>query len=196
MIGWGPAAWLGRTGVWLAAAGLLFNDHVLKGRAPGLLTGKLSDVFGMYLVPLAWMAMADMLLRLIGVRVRPVAARWMFFGFSALASVCLVVVKTTVTGAMAYGHLIGVLRAAIRLPMALLQGSDPWSGRPIDVVVDPTDLIALLALVPSALTARSVLRDRSRAAVTGGLPLRPGRAAGVRTVRSVRGCPVRGRPLR
>lgn len=193
MIGWGPAAWLGRTGVWLAAAGLLLNDHVLKGPAPGLLTGKLSDLFGMYLVPLAWMAIAGTLLRLAGVPVRPVVAGRMFAGFSALAAVCLVVVKTTVAGASAYGYLIGVLRAAMRVPAALVQGSHLWAVRPIEVVVDPTDLVALLALIPAALTARSVLRDRTREAAMGGRPLRPGRAARVATVRSVSGSQVRTR---
>ena len=36
----------------LAVAVLVINDHVLKGLAPGLLTGKLSDLAGLLFFPL------------------------------------------------------------------------------------------------------------------------------------------------
>jgi len=50
-----------RPGSLAAVAGLALNDHVLKGAGllPGWITGKLSDVAGLYLFPLVLAALAD-----------------------------------------------------------------------------------------------------------------------------------------
>ena len=43
--------WLGAPPTLLALAVLVLNDHVLKQAAPGVVTGKLSDVAGLVLAP-------------------------------------------------------------------------------------------------------------------------------------------------
>lgn len=159
MTDWSPAAWLGRASVWCAAAGLLLNDHYLKGRAPGVLTGKLSDILGMFLVPLVWMVCVGACIRLTGVRVAPRMARRILSVLCMLAAACLVVVKTTEVGAATFGHIIGILRAALRSPLAFMYGSSLPPVRPIEVVVDPTDLIALIALLPAIWVGRRILFD-------------------------------------
>jgi hypothetical protein len=49
-----------------ALATLILNDHVLKQRYPGWVTGKLSDVAGMVFFPLLLLAFIDMGRRLVG----------------------------------------------------------------------------------------------------------------------------------
>jgi hypothetical protein len=100
---------------------LLVNDHLLKGARvlPGWLTGKLSDVAGLFMAP-------ALLAALLGVRSR---------------------------GGFARVHVgLGVFFAALKLwaPAARgFEGAMGWLGVPARVVVDPTDLLALPALLAS-----------------------------------------------
>ncbi len=100
---------------------LLVNDHLLKGAGvlPGWLTGKLSDFAGLFLAP-------ALLAALLGVRSRR--------GFFRV-------------------HVgLGVFFAALKLwePAARgFEGAMGWLGVPARVVVDPTDLLALPALLAS-----------------------------------------------
>lgn len=56
-----PRDVLGRLPLLLAILGLALNDHVLKAAWPGLLTGKLSDVTGLFAFPLVVWAGVDLL---------------------------------------------------------------------------------------------------------------------------------------
>lgn len=108
---------LSHPAVVLAIVTLLVNDHVLKGNAPGWLTGKLSDFAGMLFFPfLATLAVA--LLRL----PRP---EWIAF---PLTAVWFIAIKTMPWAASATASI------------------HPW---PVRIVVDPTDLFALLSLIPA-----------------------------------------------
>jgi hypothetical protein len=106
---------------------LILNDHVLKGNAPGWLTGKLSDFAGLLFFPfLAILAAA--LLRL---------PRPAWVGFT-LTAAWFTAIKT--------------------LPWAaeLTESIHPWPAR---IVVDPTDLVALVSLIPAIWIWNRTVRD-------------------------------------
>jgi hypothetical protein len=104
---------------------LLLNDHVLKGRAPPALTGKLSDFAGLFFFPyLVGLAI------LLASRAEPSRVRGWAFGLTAL---WFASAKTT-----ALGH---DLTVAI---VELLLGA----GATV-IERDPTDVVALVALVPA-----------------------------------------------
>ena len=95
---------------------LVVNDHVLKQRWPGWVTGKLSDFAGMVLAPLVLVALVD--------RFAPFAGRRAYVACSAIVAVAFVVVKT--------------------LPLP----------RPVVIVRDPTDLVALPMGIVAVLIAQ------------------------------------------
>lgn len=103
----------------LAIVTLLVNDHVLKGNAPGWLTGKLSDFAGLLFFPFLATAFAAVLH----------LPRPAFWGFG-LTALWFTAIKTMPWAATATESIY------------------PWSTR---IVVDPTDLIALVSLLPGAL---------------------------------------------
>lgn len=105
---------------------LLVNDHVLKGLAPGWITGKLSDFAGLFFFPFL-LTLAFGLLRL----PRPHVS-----GF-AMTAVWFAAIKTNPQVADAMSSLF------------------PWSSR---IIADPTDLVALVALLPAYSLWRSIER--------------------------------------
>lgn len=152
-----PADWLIRPELWAAAAGLLANDRILKKHMPGLVTGKLSDVFGMFVVPFVWMAMVVLAASLLRVRLSQGAAwRW-WCALVIAAGACLAWVKSSALGADLYGQLIGYVRMVLLAPVDLLMAGHVRTPTPIQVVVDPSDIVAVLALVPASWVARRVI---------------------------------------
>lgn len=109
---------------------VIVNDRLLEPGHPGVLTGKLSDVFGLVVLG----AIAVDLVAIAGGSVPTVAA--------ALACVAggFAWVKCTATGASWYERLN---QAVFDLFDLIVPGS---LGLDADVVVDPTDLVALPAL--------------------------------------------------
>jgi hypothetical protein len=122
----------------VAVAVLALNDHVLKARVPGLLTGKLSDLAGCFLLPL----FASALLAY--------ATRWplrLRLGFGAGATALLFgAVKTS---AAAAGVVAGALSAA-GAPIGL-----PRSA----IVADASDLVALPLVAVAVLWGRHAGRE-------------------------------------
>ena len=116
--------WLGAPPTLLALAVLVLNDHVLKQAAPGVVTGKLSDVAGLVLAP-PLLAVALALLRVPRVSVVALVATGL--GFT--------LVKSTAWGVDAANAVWSVV----------------W---PTQMLRDPTDLVALPALLLSALVGR------------------------------------------
>lgn len=122
----------------LATAVLVVNDHLLKARAPGLVTGKLSDLAGAFVMPLfvsAALALATSW---------PLPAR-LAVGVAATAALLLAV---KLSPALADGVARGL--GALWTPLG------PVRSR---IVADPTDLVALpLALLAYAYGVRAAAR--------------------------------------
>jgi hypothetical protein len=106
---------------------LLTNDHLLKQRFPGAVTGILSDIAGLAFFPLALVAAAELLSRRV-VGARTIAV---FVAITGLVFAC------------------AELLPSVRIALEVAWG---WSrtaiggGRPVVFTADPTDLLALPAL--------------------------------------------------
>lgn len=128
---------------------MLLNDQVLKSHFGNWVTGKLSDVFGVYLLPLVLLSIGDLIRGRSASAMRDArVAMW-------VTGAGFVVVKTTEWGSQAYGWAVGILR----VPYFAASGSFPVV-RPVEVLVDPTDLLALVALVLTYATVTHTLRCR------------------------------------
>lgn len=106
---------------------LLLNDHVLKVIAPSPLTGKLSDFAGLFFFPSLLAAVFALPLASLHVRSRRVAA--LAFGITAIWFAGMKTVP-------AVNHWSEWLAGVV-------------VGNPVRIVLDPTDLIALVALLPA-----------------------------------------------
>ncbi len=143
----------------VAIALLIANDHVFKAIAPGLVTGKLSDVAGLVFFPLLLVAVAELALaaagRWRGPDVRLVVAAVAATGI-AFAAVKLLPVAETL-----YEQVLGVAQWPVRLLAGLIPGGPRASGPvAVELTSDATDLVALVALwIPMEIGAR---RARSR----------------------------------
>jgi hypothetical protein len=123
---------------------LVVNDHLLKIAAPGLVTGKLSDFAGLAFFPLlvvgVWEVAASRLGTWSGPRWRPLVCATLATGAT------FALVKTTTEGASVFGTAVGSVQwMAASLAAMVTSGPTP-ALRPVGVVRDPTDLIALAAL--------------------------------------------------
>jgi len=130
----------------IAAIGLLLlNDHVLKALWPGALTGKLSDFAGLAFFPLllvgAWELVAARLERPEADRATAVAIA------VAATAIAFALVKTTAIGADAYAWGLGGAQWLTHLCLTAIGGGAAGSILPVTVARDPTDLLALTALV-------------------------------------------------
>ena len=106
---------------------LLLNDHVLKAQVPSALTGKLSDFAGLFFFPFVVMAFVSLPLGKLGLTARQTAQ--VSFG---LTGVWFALAKC-VPGANALtGETVELLL-----------------GYPVQIVLDPTDVMALVSLWPA-----------------------------------------------
>jgi len=120
-----------------AIAVLVINDHVLKDACPSWLTGKLSDVAGLVFFPLLAAALLARLVRIDRDRLVTACVIATGIGFSAI--------KLWEPATVVCTHVLGLLQL---------------SPGPVEIVRDPTDLLALPAL---GLAAWIGLRHRTRA---------------------------------
>ncbi len=127
----------------VAIAVLVLNDRVLKGSAaPGWLTGKLSDVVGLFAFPLIVTAAVDLALYLaakVGAPVDFTLRRWKL-GAACVATAC-------------------VFTAMKLWPEAARDVARAWSSIAGDshVVADPSDLVALVALAAAWVYGRAAI---------------------------------------
>jgi hypothetical protein len=126
-----------------AVALLLLNDHLMKPMLPGLLTGKLSDIAGLFAAPLVAVAAIELASAARGRRASPNAG-WLV-GIAGLIAMAFVAAKTTAAGAAMLGALLGLGQWAGGMALAPLLGAPPPPSRAA-VVVDPTDLVALVSV--------------------------------------------------
>lgn len=146
-----------RPSVLVAVALLLVNDHVLKAAAPGWITGKLSDVAGLYAAPfvvaatVAVAAWAAGRAALPGHRVVAISAVGIAAVFAAM--------KLAPEIAAAIGWALGWVQALPAVVAGLAIGTSVPIAR-VPIVPDATDLLAL----PAAGLAVFVSRRRRRPA--------------------------------
>ena len=131
---------------------LVVNDHFLKAQWPGTVTGKLSDFAGLAFFPLVLLGFWEVALALArrwsGPRLRTLVAA------TTLTAVAFIAVKTTAAGASAFGL---VLAFGQWLPAALggvVTGRAAAMGAAAPVAQDPTDLVALPALLVALFIGR------------------------------------------
>lgn len=123
---------------------LVLNDHVLKAEFGGVLTGKLSDVAGVFLLPFLMLALYEGALR-------PFTRRWQ-------ASTVVMTIAVAITGVGfaavksidpvgdAYAWMVGLLRKIVTF------SAEPVT--PILVYRDLTDLLVLPILIGTVLVWR------------------------------------------
>jgi len=128
---------LGALALWIA------NDQVLKAAWPGIVTGKLSDVAGMIVAPLA----LHVVLAVVFPRGKHLA--WIAFGIVGLS---FALTKTWLPANEAFTSILAWLRAPARIVLQSVYGGE-WRER-IVLVRDPSDLIA----VPFGLLAVLIAR--------------------------------------
>lgn len=104
---------------------LLINDHILKVVAPSWLTGKLSDFAGLFFFPFLLAAGFSFVFRRASFQAIGILA----FGFTAI---WFALIKTTIWG--------NTLTEAFASRLL---------GVPVQIVLDPTDVIALCVLFPA-----------------------------------------------
>jgi hypothetical protein len=129
----------------IAALGLLLlNDHVLKALAPGAVTGKLSDFAGLAFFPLLLVAGWELARSAAGRSGAP-SLRTLVVAI-AVTAVWFGLIKTVAPVAVATGWALGAAQWLVGLVANLTTAGAIPPLRPTTIVVDPTDLIALLAL--------------------------------------------------
>lgn len=148
-----PGAGLLHPAVIVAIAVVAINDHVLKALVPGFVTGKLSDVAGLFFFPFflqassEWMAVALGRYRAPSLRVLIVAA--------AATAVFFAAMKLTSTGAELYRWLWSMLQWAPRSLIALATHQPLPSRGAVGLTMDATDLICLPAVVAAVVIGAS-----------------------------------------
>ena len=126
-----------------AFALLALNDHVFKARWPGVVTGKLSDVAGMVCFPLLLVALSELVFARRPWRPSPVAVK-----LAVLATgLGFALVKTWGPATDAWAWSWGLLQWPLRARDAVARGRAVDPLQPVAVVQDPTDLLALPALL-------------------------------------------------
>ncbi len=136
-----------------AIALLVLNDHVLKAAMPGVLTGKLSDVAGMVFFPLVLAAALEWCVR----------SRHLVLGTAIATGVVFAAIKTIPLAADAYRIGLGALQWPFRAIKAGVLGDAMPGLAHVRLTMDPTDLIA----VPAVLVAVWLVRERAGHRVIG-----------------------------
>jgi hypothetical protein len=135
---------------------LLLNDHCLKARFPGAVTGKLSDIAGLIFFPLLLWSLVDITSRL--VRNRTGLTRWGLYACIAITALVFSAGKSTVIGA----ELCRWFWAAAQWPFRAIAAERIISLRKINFVQDPTDLYVLPTLLITAWIGHQSTRFSSR----------------------------------
>jgi hypothetical protein len=132
-----------------ALALLLVNDHVFKVRAAGFVSGKLSDVAVLILLPFVLLAGWE-LLRLRRTGLAPVGPR--LVGASVIFTIAIyVAIEIVPVASDVYRVGLGAVQWPFRALLAVLQAAPVPALAPVQLTSDVTDLfvvpVALIVLV-------------------------------------------------
>jgi len=141
----------------IALAAMVANDHWLKANHPGVLSGKLSDVAVLVLLPFLFVAFAD-LARLRWSRL-PAPGRVAALASVALAIGAFIVIEVMPAGGELYRWTLGALQWPVRAALATIAGDVLPGIAPVRLTSDVTDLLTL----PAALAILVVIRPRQPA---------------------------------
>lgn len=123
---------------------LAMNDHWWKQAYPSVLTGKLSDLAGLFFFPLLLEALVEVARALRGSYRGP--SMRLLVSMVVLTGISFALMKTTALGVRVYGIGLGALRWPAQAVLSLLrEGVLPPLSEP-GLVRDPSDLVALLSL--------------------------------------------------
>lgn len=128
----------------LATAILVINDQILKERWSNSITGKLSDLAGVFLLPLLALGVREVFLATLN-RPWQSTAR-MLAGLVILTGVGFTAVKSNPAIAHAYGYGLGCVRWPFQALGSLLSGGEVRKVSPAVVLTDWTDLVVLPTL--------------------------------------------------
>jgi hypothetical protein len=124
---------------WFALLLLALNDHVLKAAAPGVITGKLSDIAGLALAPVLAVSLGE----LFGVSATDQQSRTRHLAFWAIATALgFSAIQVWEPAARAYSHLLGAVQSMPRVLVAWF-ANDTIVWAVARHVADPADLLAL-----------------------------------------------------
>lgn len=131
---------------------LVVNDHFLKERFPGVVTGKLSDLAGMVVAPLVLVTVADAVAPSSWLR-RPGYGAASAWACAALVAAVFAATKTWRPATEVYEAAFVLLWSPLRWARAWAAGREVWGERVV-LVRDPTDLVALPLGAVAALIAQ------------------------------------------
>lgn len=142
---------------WIAVALLVLNDHVLKQAYPSALTGKLSDVAGLVFFPLLLQALWELAERRVAARFAP--SRRVLLTVTCATAVVFASIQLFPAAATSYRVGLGAVQWPFVAVLSLLGGLGLPPLTPVHLTQDPTDLLALPALlVPLWLGSRRAAR--------------------------------------
>ncbi len=124
---------------------LIVNDHILKSLQPGFVTGKLSDVSGVLLLPVLATSTAEVLAWLLGRW--HLARRPVFWACCASVAIGFTAAKGLTPVGSAYGDVLGVVRWTVLAPVRFAESLPLGQPQGVAVAHDPTDI----AVVPMAI---------------------------------------------
>ena len=123
---------------------LILNDQVLKSVWPGLVTGKLSDVAGLSVAPLALQAAAEVGFAAAGRWMGP--SRRVLLASITLVGVGFALIQLWPPAVDLYRNGLGAAQWPFRALAALLSGQAMPAFAPVAATPDAADLLALPAL--------------------------------------------------
>jgi hypothetical protein len=148
-----------------AILALLVNDQLLKGRWPGLVTGKISDIAGLVLAPLLLVAVAELIESRRGHWREPRVA-WITAAVVA-TGIGFAAVKLTAQADTMWEGALGIVQWPISALADVLAGRGLPPVRPIVSTADATDLVAIAAVwVAHAIGRRRVEQSSGGATAT------------------------------
>jgi hypothetical protein len=151
----------------VAVVALVVNDHLLKESAlPAVLTGKLSDVAGLILLPLLLKATWEWCLHLVGRR-RGIGANRIVWAAIGITAAAFTAINVSQAAADVYGRILGFLQWLPSGVWASVHGSPAPPILSSSSVPDLADLVVLPAsLLPVWLTFRRARQHEPKAPST------------------------------